>query len=58
MEGLKANLTQLGRLYFPQTFKGVISADTQPKVDGTYILEDASALMIVSGGESSIQKLK
>ena len=22
MEGLKANLTQLGRLYFPQTFKG------------------------------------
>ena len=58
MEGLKANLTQLGTLYFPQTFKGVISADTQPKVDGTYILEDASALIIVSGGESSIQTLK
>ena len=59
MEGLgDANLTQLGRLYFPQTFKGVISADTPPEIDGTYILEDASALIIVSDGKSSIQKLK
>jgi len=44
-------------LYYPTSFKGVISGDTQPKEDGTYILNDASALIIVEDGVSRLQKL-
>ena len=44
-------------LYYPTSFKGVISGDTQPKEDGTYILNDASALIIVDDGVSRLQKL-
>jgi len=52
-----STIVSLAKLYIGPNFKGVISADTQPKEDGTYILEDASALMIVSGGKSKIQSL-
>ena len=52
-----STIVSLAELYIGPDFKGVISADTQPKEDGTYILEDASALMIVSGGKSKIQSL-
>ena len=44
-------------LYYPTSFKGVISGDTQPKEDGTYILNDASALIIVEDGVSRLQKI-
>ena len=46
------------QLYHPQTYKGVISADTPPKEDGTYILEDASAILFVKDGKTSVKKLK
>ena len=58
MAGTKPNLNALGNLYYPDTFEGVISVDTSPTKNGTYILEDASALVIVEGGKSRIQKLK
>ena len=45
-------------IYYPQSFKGTISSDTQPTVDGTYILEDASAILFVEDGKTSIKKLK
>jgi len=46
------------QLYHPQTYKGVISADTPPTEDGTYILEDASAILFVKDGKTSVKKLK
>ena len=58
MAGTKPNLNALGNLYYPDTFKEVISVDTSPTENGTYILEDASALVIVEGGKSRFQKLK
>ena len=46
------------QFYHPDTYKGVISADTPPTEDGTYILEDASAILFVKDGKTSIKKLK
>jgi len=55
MKGVIPNLTQLGRLYFPQSFKGVVSGDATPEVDGTYIIEGGTGLLIVEGGVSRPQ---
>ena len=46
------------QFYHPDTYKGVISADTPPTEDGTYILEDASAILFVKDGKTSVKKLK
>ena len=55
MKGGTPSLTQLGTLYFPQSFKGVVSRDATPEIDGTYIIQDGTGLLIVEGGVSRPQ---
>ena len=55
MVGGKVSLTELGRLYYPQTFKGVVSITEEMtgKEDGTYITSDGSILIKVKDGKAT-----
>tara|TARA_R100000654_G_scaffold33857_3_gene59232 strand:- start:449 stop:1003 length:555 start_codon:yes stop_codon:yes gene_type:complete len=55
LEGGKVSIAELGRLYYPQTFKGVVSITEEMtgKEDGTYITSDGSILIKVKDGKAT-----
>ena len=59
MSGETASVAELGLIYYPQTFKGVVSAteEMSGKPDGTYITEDASVIIVVKNGVAKPRKL-
>ena len=52
-----STIEALAALYIGPDFKGVISGDDKPKIDGTYITADGTTILIIEEGVSRIQKL-